>query len=281
MLGEVEDVETLRRALQALQYDGLRYAVEANRRRKWQNSGSLPWQFNEPYPMAACTSAVDYFGQPKPVYYGVRQAYSPVHVSARFARQAWAGQEQFEAEVWASSSLERAFREARAEAALVGFGGHRYASSEGSGEVAANAASLLLAVDWPLAQVAEDVFFLDLHLWDASDQVLAKNRYVLSRTTDLRPLLSVLPTQLTVRADIQGGQEVLAIRNAGDQSALFVWLEEQRPLDAPGYVYFADNYFSLLPGEERLVAVDWDGVPPEERSLRVQAWNTGAVVVGG
>ena len=84
--GEITDVPNLVQATQYTQADGLRYAVEANRRRKYQNSGTLPWQFNEPYPMAACTSAVDYYGQPKPSYYAVAHAYEPVHVSARIAR---------------------------------------------------------------------------------------------------------------------------------------------------------------------------------------------------
>jgi len=50
--GGIDDVATLRRASQQLQADGLRYAIEANRRRWPRNSGSLPWQFNESYPNA-------------------------------------------------------------------------------------------------------------------------------------------------------------------------------------------------------------------------------------
>ncbi|HEY6027247.1 MAG TPA: hypothetical protein VIV09_10160, partial [Pseudolabrys sp.] len=50
-----QNFDQLRRALRLAGY-----ALEADRRRKYHNSGTLPWQFNEPYPMAACTSAVDY-----------------------------------------------------------------------------------------------------------------------------------------------------------------------------------------------------------------------------
>ena len=53
--GGLDDIETLRRASQHLQADGLRYAVEANRRREPRHSGSLPWQLNESYPNAWCT----------------------------------------------------------------------------------------------------------------------------------------------------------------------------------------------------------------------------------
>ncbi|HSJ56467.1 MAG TPA: glycoside hydrolase family 2 TIM barrel-domain containing protein, partial [Anaerolineae bacterium] len=82
--GELPDVRATVLAAQFLQFDGLRYAVEADRRREPAHAGTLPWQFNEPYPMAACTSAVDYYARPKPAYYAVAAAYAPLHVSARF-----------------------------------------------------------------------------------------------------------------------------------------------------------------------------------------------------
>ena len=88
--GRIEDVETMRRASQWLQYDGLRYAIEATIRRAWQASGVLPWQFNEPFPNAWCTSALDWHGDPKPAYYGVARAYRGAP-SAQFATCAWGG----------------------------------------------------------------------------------------------------------------------------------------------------------------------------------------------
>ena len=71
--GRIDDVETMRRASQWLQYDGLRYAVEATIRR---GAGCIPWQFNESFPNAWCTAAVDWHGEPKPAYWGVARAYA-------------------------------------------------------------------------------------------------------------------------------------------------------------------------------------------------------------
>ena len=78
VFGPFSDIQVAQQATQFLQADGLRYAVEADRRRMFRNSGTMPWQFNEPYPMAACTSAVDYYAEPKPVYYTVARGL-PVH----------------------------------------------------------------------------------------------------------------------------------------------------------------------------------------------------------
>jgi beta-mannosidase len=106
VFGGIDDIETLIRASQFMQAEGLRYAVESNLRRQYQNSGTLPWQFNEPFPNAFCTSAIDYYAQPKAVYYAMSRAYSPVHISARFDTQAWGGRERFEADIWAVNATE-------------------------------------------------------------------------------------------------------------------------------------------------------------------------------
>ena len=47
-------------------------------------AGVIPWQFNESYPNAWGTSAVDHRGDPKPAYWGVARAYAPDAVSAQF-----------------------------------------------------------------------------------------------------------------------------------------------------------------------------------------------------
>ena len=55
----------------------MRYAVEVYRRRMFATSGSLIWQYDEPWP-AVTFSLVDFFGRPKAAYYWVRHAYAPV-----------------------------------------------------------------------------------------------------------------------------------------------------------------------------------------------------------
>jgi len=63
---------------QFIQFEGIRYALEANRRRAFQCCGSILWQFNEPWPNISCTNVWDYYGNPKPAYYAVKQAYRTI-----------------------------------------------------------------------------------------------------------------------------------------------------------------------------------------------------------
>jgi beta-mannosidase len=81
---EIDSIEDFINASQYMQAEGLRYALEANRRRKFQNSGSIIWQFNEPWPNVSCTSLVDYYGGKKLAYDYVKLAFKPVHVSLKY-----------------------------------------------------------------------------------------------------------------------------------------------------------------------------------------------------
>jgi beta-mannosidase len=219
--GRITDVETMRRASQHLQYDGLRYAVEANRRR---GAGTIPWQFNESYPNAWCTAAVDHRGDPKPAYYGVARAYRPDHPSASFARWCWGGERKVRARVWSA-------------ARFVDVNGTVVAQTDGD-EIAA-----------PLDAFTSDVFVLDL----------GNNRYVMTRTDNLAPLLDLAPA--TIEAHRVGDE--LHLRHVDGPAALGVLIAGE----TEEWTVLSDNMIDLLPGEERTIEVQGAD------ELRIDGWN--------
>lgn len=272
--GELTAPELLVRATQFMQASGLQYALEADGRRRYQCSGTLPWQFNEPYPMAACTSAVDYYGNPKPVYYAVAGAYEPLHLSARFDRIAWAGHETFEAEVWINSALPHEIPGVYFQAHLHNLLGQIVGEWTTSVHIATNAAASVLTFALPSEQISTDVFFLDLTARNAANDMIAANRYVFTKADNLAPLLAVPSTTLTAEWNTTG----LTIRNTGQTTALFVWLEDDRSVGSPGNVYFSNNYFCLLPGEVRPIVVEWNSVIPANRRITLKGWNTNTLI---
>ncbi|MHB1454250.1 MAG: glycoside hydrolase family 2 protein [Saccharofermentanales bacterium] len=80
---------------QFIQAEGLRYALEANRRRAFRNCGSIIWQFNEPSPNASGTNIIDYYLKPKFAYYLLRDAYRPATPSLRYGKLLYGPCEQF------------------------------------------------------------------------------------------------------------------------------------------------------------------------------------------
>src|SRR5207237_3750801 len=139
--------------------------------------------------------AVDRRGDPKPAYWGVARTYRDRHPSASFATCAWGGEHEVRARVHGDCV-----------ARIVDLAGNVVAESR-SGEIAA-----------PLDAIATDVFLLDL----------GTNRYVMTRTMDLAPLLDLPRAQLELAVD--GG--VLRLAHAGGPAALGVVLEDARPYEA-------------------------------------------------
>jgi len=276
VFGEIPDLDRQVRAIQMMQAEGLRYAVEANRRRAYQNSGSLPWQFNEPYPMAACTSAVDYYARPKPVYYGVARAYAPLSVTARFEKMNWSGEKIFRAQVWTANTTGTQTPSATLCARLVGLGGEGLGERVFPAEVPVDGSQPAGTFEMPLREAEDAVFFFDLELYSADEKRMAGNRYLFSRTENLNPLFSIPVTQLECTwQEPDEDTRIVTVANRGTWTAVYVWLEDERLLDADGYVYFSDNHFCLFPGETRRVRVDFQGVAEDERCVAVSAWNTG------
>ncbi len=271
--GNFANIEEAQKATQFLQADGLRYAIEADRRRQFHNSGTLPWQFNEPYPMAGCTSAVDYFAEPKPVYYTVRRAYQPLTVTAKFDTIAWGRESEFRAEIWVSNA--GAARQADLRMVALDGSGRELMNDILPVPLPENRSEKQWEITRDLYAVRGDIFFLALNLEDyETKEVLARNLYVFSKTADLSPLLRHPETKLDAVVNQSGDGWTVRVENTGGETALFVWLEAEKPdLRAPGYAYFSDNYFCLFPGEIHEIAVDWSGVPEDQRAITARAWN--------
>lgn len=261
----IADLATLSRASQFLQADGLRYAVEANRRRP-ESCGVLPWQLNESFPNGWCTAAVDYFGEPKAAYHYVRRAYRATHACAALPAPRVTG--DLAATVWAWS----------AEAATVTA---RVLLLDGT-EVAAGRWAVGPGDPRPVGELrcaapdlAGGLFLLELAAGTAT------NRYLLTAGDDFRELLTLPPAR--VRADVHadGSRWTVRLRHEAGPAAPFLRLLDARPVAERGWPRWDDNAVDLLPGEERVLRCRWDGVPPARRRVLLDGWNVPPRVLTG
>jgi beta-mannosidase len=95
-------------ATQKAQAFGLQIAIEHFRRRKYRASGTLFWQFNEPW-SAICWSVVDYYRRPKLAYHKLQQIYSPVLISLDYPLIEYRPGTLLRAEIWAINDLLQSF----------------------------------------------------------------------------------------------------------------------------------------------------------------------------
>lgn len=105
IFGDIKDLETFIKCSQYIQAEGIRYAVEANRRRMFENCGSIIWQLNEPWPNVSCTCLVDYYMIPKTAYYFLKDAYRPRCLTLKYDKLIYDPGEEFRAGIFIHNDL--------------------------------------------------------------------------------------------------------------------------------------------------------------------------------
>jgi beta-mannosidase len=307
--GGITDFDQLSRCSQFLQADGLRYAVQAQRRRWPACAGTIAWQLNEPFPNAWCTSAVDYTGEPKPAYYAVAAAHAQLHVCAKVQRQTFAGEPDFAAELvvllddrppgtWdgpapalrppgtpladpaTGVSPDAGSVPVTVRASVTDLLGTVLAEYRTAVAVTPGSPCPAGDIRAEFAGAATAVVLLTVDARTAAG-ARSRSRYLVSAADDLADLLTLPDAELSVTAvpgndrpdPAAGSAWTVTVRNDGPVTAVFCRLTDGRPYGSPGWMVAEDSGFHLLPGESVTLAVRWTGVPPQDRTLLVDAFN--------
>jgi beta-mannosidase len=101
---EFTQLEHFVEATQKMQAFALQTAIEHFRRRKYECSGAMFWQFNEPWP-AISWSIIDYYRNPKLAYHKLKEIYSPVVASLKYEFKQHVAGETVPIEVWIVNDL--------------------------------------------------------------------------------------------------------------------------------------------------------------------------------
>ncbi len=270
--GRVESLSGYAFCSQLIQAEAVRYALEANRRRKYANSGSMLWAFNEPFPNVSNTSLVDAYGVPKIACYALRDAYAPLHLSLKYDSPRPDPAAGLRTQVYLHNSLGSRRIAWRAE--LIMPDGRSDTIREGCADAPANSAVSLGALEVGGKDLPAGVFMLRLTVTDPASGVADVNEYWFS--TAEQPAFQAVTGQ--PHSDLnweETGMETgtgalegcvtrsYRVRNQGRRLAAFV-----RPvLPGENAQLFCDMaYKSLLPGEERVCRVTaWSADAPWDR----------------
>jgi beta-mannosidase len=263
-----------------MQYEGLKYAVECNKRRAFQNSGTFPWQFNEPYPNTYCTSSLDYYANPKPVYYGVKNSYAGVLVSASFESASLSDKEEFECQVYASTSFLKDEVKELGEISLyceiAGTDGSISYSDKQNINLPENSTIQLTEIKLSRDKVSTTLFLLRLKLINEEGSVIAENEYLFTTKKDLGAVYSLPEPELKVEQK----EDTITLCNTGKNAVLFIHVSDDEPLPHKDFLYFDKNYFCLMPKEKRTVTITSDSGNLSGKKLRIESFlHTESVVL--
>jgi exo-1,4-beta-D-glucosaminidase len=286
--GTATSLDDYERKAQAMTYDGQRAMFEAYGRNKYTATGVIQWMLNNSWP-SLIWHLYDYYLVPVGGYFGTKRAMEPVHVQYSYDDNS----------VAVVNSTYEAVQGVKVSARLYNLDAKEKGTREGTMNIAPDSSTK--AFDLPRVEGLSTTYFLRLQLRDVAGRQLSDNFYWLSTKPDVLDWknrkdtvytpqaefgdlsgLNTLPqTKLEVKSakEVQGSTVGVRVNvlNPSGNLAFMVHLrltkakggEDQTP------IFWSDNYFSLLPGEQREVSAKYDSSDTDGKAavLEVDGYN--------
>jgi len=291
--GDAKDVRDYALKSQLMTYEGQRAMFEAYAANRYQSTGVIQWMLNNAWP-SLIWHLYDYYLMPAGGYFGTKKACEPIHVQYSYDDKS----------VIAVNMTSHPQSKLKLAAQVFDLNLAEKFSRTIDLDLAADSNAKVFSI--PEIADLSTAYFLKLTLRSSTGQIVSSNFYWLSTTSevldktrtrwyytpvssyaDMSQLEKLAPVRLAVSGNaISRGDEEIAritISNPDSSLAFFVRLEiKQGSSDRDVLpVIWKDNYVSLLPGERQSVTATYKirnrGALPA--SLRVQAWNSPAVVI--
>ncbi|MBE0647642.1 MAG: glycoside hydrolase family 2 protein [Bacteroidales bacterium] len=227
-----EDLETYGYVSQLLQADGLKTAIEAHRRAKPYCMGTMYWQLNDSWPVVSW-STIDYYGKKKAAYYAVSRNYRDFFIVSDM--------EGDQLKVYATFD-EPDNQDANLWVVLADFDGNVLWQEEKPYEFSASRTEVV--VDTNLAAFLKSADKSRLFIYTQIKNILgvrASNLYYFVSPKDMK--LEKAPIDLVAEKTSNG----YSINLYTTKLAKGVYL--RTPLQGD----FSDNYFDLMPFEEKRI----------------------------
>lgn len=228
-----------------LQAEAIREAIEAHRRSKPYCMGTLYWQLNDCWPVASWAS-MDYYGRWKALQYSVKRSFQDVLLSVVESEAGLVN-------LYAVSDL-RASKEAELLVTVYDFAGNVLGEWKEPVCLAADSSAVIFSK--PSSELLHgrerEHVLLRARLME-SGQILAEHTYYFVKAAHIELEEAVISIQQTKTAD-----GVHGITVHSDKLVRFV------KLSAETEGIFSDNFFDLLPGEEKTVVFYRRGEAGEE-----------------
>ena len=287
-LGHATTLTDYLRKAQYLNYEGMRAMFEAFEANRFQATGIIQWMYNASWPKL-WWQLYDFYLMPTGALYGARVANEPWHISFNYGNNGVDVMNNT-AEKSGKLSAKITVYDIDMNQILQDTVDLNNLGSQETYHVFALPAEMDVSKTW----------FLDLRLFDQQNKSMSTNFYVLSTQGDsldekkstwfITPqseyadltLLQNLPNVKLTTSEtrmIKGDSTIInmKLKNPTSHLAFMVYLDlkKEKSNESVVPVFWDENYFTLLPGEERTVSVwchtaDLDG---QKAKVVVGGWN--------
>jgi len=274
--GAATSLDDYERKAQAMAYDNERSMFEAYGRNKYVSTGVIQWMLNNAWP-SLIWHLYDYYLVPAGGYFGTKKAQEIVHVQYDYTENS----------VAVVNGTYEPIKGLEATARLFNIDGLEIDSRNAGLDIAADTAAK--AFDLPKPANLSKTYFLKLYLHDSSGKLISDNFYWLSTKVDtldwskrkdtvytpqkdfadLTRLNSLPQVKLDLTSSVHqdGGKGIVTV-NVKNPTASVAFQVHLRVTNGKGGddlvpIFWDDNYFSLLPGEEKSVSATYDSANTE------------------
>jgi exo-1,4-beta-D-glucosaminidase len=287
-LGQPNDLKDYLRKAQYMNYEGMRAMFEAFEANRPEATGIIQWMYNASWPKL-WWQFYDYYLMPTGALYGARVANEPLHIFYDYGHQA----------VDVMNNTAKKSGDLTADINVLDANSKSVLKKS---LPVSELGSLETKEIFPLQDNlnVSKTYFLDLRLFDKQHQLVSNNFYVLSTQKDslaekkstwyITPqsqyadltLLEKLPKVKLQKSETvsQKGENTVIdvkLKNPSQHVAFMIYmdLKKGQTTESVVPVFWKENYFTLLPGEERTVSVwvhtkDLDG---QKGRVVVGGWN--------
>ena len=296
LFGTVETLEALVKAGQYLGAHGLRYAVDALRRRGKQIGGITTWVFNEPWPNGGGPYLVDYDGRPLMIYDFQKQALAPVSLSLKHESNLFDPEAGLDVELWLVSDAPELMSDLRWRWLLRNADGRELASDEGSASIKPIEAMCLDVIrSGALAQADAGLLFVELQLHDSNGELLTERLHIFGSSASPAPLAGLIsdtdasPARTALKVarysyhrEANSERLQIELTNNGTMTALFC--EPHPLLSYRTDIDIKNNYAFVPPGERRTITISapadsTEGLTLAQTGWRISCWNADDAVI--
>lgn len=242
--GEINDMPKYITASRFIQWEQLRYALEAARRLGGACAGSCLWQFAEPWANLNCTCSVDVFNQVKPAYYGEKAAFRPLHASLFYNTIIHNDCMEIETSVF-NTTTEKFSGSLTLE--LFDLSGKSFETKHIKCEVPADSFVHTVSKE-SFSNLPEGLIFIRYVLKDVCNSEI-ETGYVIHSTDNIPYKRLIEQKECTISTEFKNN--TLYITNSGDTVASGVCVE----CDNDRNVFFSDGCLLLLPGETKTISI--------------------------
>lgn len=288
--GEATGIADYAMKSQVIAYDNHRAMFEAYSRNKYHATGVVQWMLNNAWP-SLIWHLYDFYLVPGGAFFGAKKSCELVHVQYSYDDQS----------IVVVNGYYRDFPGMKVSARVLNFDLTEKFAKEATVDIGADSSTRVF--DLPAIDDLTTTYFVKLTLSDASGELVSDNFYWLStkavvmigafteqgpitwEDADMTMLAQLPPVTLNVSevsvtpADNPGEQTLQAtIENSTDALAFAV---ELRLTQGPGGgdvtpIYWSDNYFSLLPGEQKIITATFNPLDlgDQQPTLVIGGWNS-------